>query len=302
MTESKPTVIVSDDYNKAVRLTKHIAAHAHAMQESLYEVCKGLKEMRDGKLYKELGYQNFADYCETEVGIKSSQATKYAAIATHLSEESATRVAQIGVNKLYMLAMLDSTDREEIQQTVNVEDVSKRELEQKIKELKARNAQTAEELEASKSRADRLAEQVESLEEQVETLENRPIEVAVSTEAEKQVEELKSVLKQTDLEWGQKYTQLEEENIALRRKDYQEHQAELEQVRAEYEQKLADAKAAPAPESLPDTKEVFKAYLANAVDALKRLTAYLAACTDDVSQEYRIRTLETLDRVRGGLQ
>jgi len=299
MNESKPTVIVSDDYNKAVRLTKHIAAHAHAMQESLYEVCKGLKEMRDGKLYKELGYQNFEDYTENEVGIRRRQAYTYISVAENLTEDFVHSGAQIGIKKLGLLAMLEPTDREEIQQTVNIEETSVKELKAQIAELKNRNAQTAEELEASKSRADRLAEQVESLEEQVESLENRPIEIAVSAEAEKQVEELKSVLKQTDLEWGQKFTQLEEDNIALRRQDYQQHQKELEQVRAEYERKLVAVQASPAPQSVPDEKEVFKAYLSNAVDAMNRLTEYLQQHN---APEFRKRAIALLHRMEEGLR
>lgn len=52
-------VVLSEDYNKAVSLTRRICANAQAAQDSLFEVCKGLKEMHDSKLYKELGYQNF---------------------------------------------------------------------------------------------------------------------------------------------------------------------------------------------------------------------------------------------------
>ena len=52
-------IIVSDGYRKAVALTQRIIANAQAAQQSLYEVCGGLRDMRDGKLYKELGYQNF---------------------------------------------------------------------------------------------------------------------------------------------------------------------------------------------------------------------------------------------------
>lgn len=58
---------ITDSYIKAVNINRSIIANAQVAQISLYTVCKGLKEMRDGKLYKELGYQNFKDYCENEV-------------------------------------------------------------------------------------------------------------------------------------------------------------------------------------------------------------------------------------------
>ena len=81
-------VIVSEDYTRAVTLDKRIKANSHAMEDCFWEVCKGLKEMRDGKLYKELGYDNFDDYSQTEIGIKRNQAYKYAKIADTYTDEN----------------------------------------------------------------------------------------------------------------------------------------------------------------------------------------------------------------------
>ena len=85
--------------------------------------------MRDGKLYKELGYQNFEDYCETEVGIKRRQVYNYISIVEKLPEDFVQPVAQIGMSKLYLLSTLSEGEREEVMQTTDVEKVSKRELE-----------------------------------------------------------------------------------------------------------------------------------------------------------------------------
>lgn len=57
-------IIITENYSRAVSLHRKICANAQAAQESLFEVCKGLKEMRDGKLYKELECANFEEYCE----------------------------------------------------------------------------------------------------------------------------------------------------------------------------------------------------------------------------------------------
>ena len=81
-------IIESAEYTKAVALHRKICANAQAAQESLWEVCKGLKEMRDGKLYKELGYNSFEDYTENEVGLSRFMAYKYAAIADMKNVES----------------------------------------------------------------------------------------------------------------------------------------------------------------------------------------------------------------------
>lgn len=44
------------EYAKAADLDRKIKVSAQLAQQSLYDMCMGLKEMRDSKLYKELGY------------------------------------------------------------------------------------------------------------------------------------------------------------------------------------------------------------------------------------------------------
>ncbi|MDD7556210.1 hypothetical protein [Ruminococcus sp.] len=75
---------VTSKYTEAYNLNVRICINAQMAQQNLYEVCKGLKEMRDGKLYKELGYSTFEDYCEQETGIKYPTAFKYIKIVEKL--------------------------------------------------------------------------------------------------------------------------------------------------------------------------------------------------------------------------
>lgn len=142
------TVIVSEDYTRAVSLTRSIIANAQAAQQSLYEVCKGLKEMRDMKLYKELGYSNFADFCENETGIKISQAKKYVAIADRMTDETASQLAKVSTEKLYMLAMLDEPTRQEVTESIDVESVTVRELRNEINRITSENADLGKKLDA----------------------------------------------------------------------------------------------------------------------------------------------------------
>lgn len=145
----EPAVVVSTDYTRAVSLTRSIIANAQAAQQSLYEVCKGLKEMRDGKLYKELGYQNFAEYCESETGIKISQAKKYVAIADHMDEKTVSQLAKISTEKLYMLSMLDEPTRETVLESVDVENDTVRELRNEINRITSENADLGQKLDAA---------------------------------------------------------------------------------------------------------------------------------------------------------
>lgn len=225
MPETK--VIVSEDYTRAVTLDKRIKANSHAMEDCFWEVCKGLKEMRDGKLYKELGYQNFEDYSRNEIGISRVQAYKYVKIAETYSDENVNPGLHLGATKLFLITKLDEPLREEFIQNNDVSEMSKRELEEKIKEindLKAENEkmqeytkQLAEKINSVESDKDaainekqalsgvlstvkadknRLLEQNEQLLAKVKELEERPVEVTVATsdnseEIEKIREELR---------------------------------------------------------------------------------------------------------------
>lgn len=158
MTEPRTTVIVSEDYTRAVTLTRDIIVNAQAAQQSLYEVCKGLKEMRDGKLYKELGYQNFADFCENEVGIHRNQAMKYASIAEIENAQLTGHFEKIGTEKLYLLAKLDEPTRNEVTESVDVESVT-------VKELKAQIAALTQERDENEHAAALLSEELDSTKE-----------------------------------------------------------------------------------------------------------------------------------------
>lgn len=268
-------IIVSEQYNRAVMLSRSIIANAQAAQASLYEVCKGLKEMRDDKLYKELGYQNFEEYAENEVGISDRMCRKYIAIIENWNPGS--DFMNLGVAKLYLLSTLSESDREEITQNNDVAEMSKRELEEKIKEIKALNKEKSElaELNNSLNNAnktlrdnnDKQSEVIDELEGKVEELESRPIDVAVADNSH-EIENMRKAMAKIGADEEKKYRQLEEDCIISERKLHQEYQAKIK----EYEEKLKNASA---PAEITDDKEVFKAYLANTIDATKRLLDYV---------------------------
>lgn len=311
--EMKPAVIVSEEYTKAFLLDRSIKANAQAMQQSLYEVCTGLKEMRDGKLYKELGYQNFEDYTENEVGIKRRQAYTYIQIASGLSSDFVQSTAQIGTEKLALLAKLDEPTRETVQETVDVGSVTVKELKAQITALTAERdenehaaALLSEELDSAKeslaskdkqfkeamdakdkqlkavkeSGEQSLSEckaylngRIHDLEKRIHDMENAPIDHDMTdADAAEEIKRLKRQLEDEQL----RFTVLEGDAAAKARRA-------AEEVRQEYERKIAEMQSAqPAEqEAAADTKAVFKAYLANAADALTRLMAYLESIRDD---------------------
>ena len=88
-------------------------------------MCVLLKQMRDDKLYKELGYQNFEVYCENEVGFSRRNARNYIAVIEHFDGKS---ISRFGVTKLSLLASLSESQQEEIQQKVDLESVNVKNL------------------------------------------------------------------------------------------------------------------------------------------------------------------------------
>lgn len=319
---------LSVEYAKAVDLDRRIKVSAQLAQQSLYDMCMGFKEMRDSKLYKELGYQNFEDYCEQEAGFSRMNVYRYISIAENLPQDFVTSMLQIGMSKLTLLATLDEPQREEIQQNVDLETTSVRELKEKIDSLKKTNDRLMSKVDeaeknAEKSRKSEEAacgklsilqtdtefqkqkiaqleseiskkeENITALEEQVEQLENRPIEVAVESNSH-EVENLMDAMKRVDLDWSLKYSELQEETTKETIRNNQEHTAEIERLKAEYEEKLANA------EPVSDSKAVFKAYLSNAVDAVKRLAAFVQEHPDEVF--FRNKTREFFENINKSME
>ena len=287
---------ISAEYIKAQELDRRIKTSAQLAQQSLYDMCMGFKEMRDSKLYKELGCSDFGEYCEAETGIKRAQAYSYIKVAERLPADFVQSTGQIGVQKLYLLSSLSEQERTEITENTDLESTSVRELEQQIKQIRAEKdkaiadksaaeaeasaaAQQARALEKAK---EQLSQQIHSLEAEIKELESRPVEVAVAELPEGAVdaETFKNICRTYD----DQASKLQEEALQDKIRTNQKHTAEIEQLKSENEQKLEELRrqleAAKTEQSqltvtVPDSKETFKAYLATAIDAAKRLCEFI---------------------------
>ena len=277
---------VTDEYIKAVNLNRRIITAAQLAQQSLYEMCMGFKEMRDSKLYKELGYSDFGDYCENETGMKRRQVYRYIEVAEKLPENFVSPGTQIGIRKLYLLTTLSEEERAEITQNTDLESSTVRELEQQIKQLRAeRDRATAEKSAAEAENAARgdavsalekakreLENRITTLEKDIKELENRPIETAV--EYVDRIPEdyiAKEAYERTVRDYTAQLEQADNDFLEEKRRAHSE-KIELEKQLADVKQQLEAAKSAPA---APDTEGVFKVHFTNAYNALNTLAEYV---------------------------
>lgn len=280
---------LSAEYIKAVELDRRIKTSAQLAQQSLYDMCMGFKEMRDSRLYKELGYSDFGEYCEQETGFKRTNVYNYISVAENLPEDFVHSSGQIGIKKLTLLSTLSDEQRETITETTDIENTTVKELKAKIDSVKKQNDALHEEMryreEEHETKSQKFKDRIAELEAEIKELESRPIEVAVETDS-KEVANLKDAMRRVDLDWSEKYSKLEEDSLKDRRellqkaeraeKDKQDKlsqlREELDRTKAEYEKKLA-GKADITPTQ--DDKAIFKAYLSTAVDSVTRLVGFV---------------------------
>ncbi len=295
---------------KAAELNRRIIMAAQLAQQSLYEMCMGFKEMRDSKLYKELGYSDFGDYCEKETGFKRSQAYNYISIVEKLPADFVQSTGQIGVQKLALLTTLSEEERAEITENTDLENTTVKQLEQQIKTLRAEKdkavaersaaeAQTAakdDTITALEKTKEQLDERIRKLQDEIKALENRPIETVVET---REVIPPDYITRDAYENMVKTYTdqldKADEENLAEKRRAFAE-KTELEKKLAEVEEQLKEARAEAADTAEPDVDGVYKAYLKNAFNSLNVLVEYVQE-----HKEYIPKVTALVDNIKKSL-
>lgn len=283
---------LSAEYIRAAELDRKIKTSAQLAQQSLYDMCMGFKEMRDSRLYKELGYSDFGEYCEQETGFSRMNVYNYIRVAEKLPQDFVNSSLQIGVKKLTLLAKLSDEERTELAENIDLESTTVKELKAKIYILQNErdramesNAEASHQVFMADKKVLEMKNKVTQLEAEIKELESRPIEVAVETDS-KEVANLKDAMRRVDLDWSEKYSKLEEDSLKDRRellqkaeqaeKDKQDKlsqlREELDRTKAEYEKKLSGKTEIT---STQDDKAIFKAYLSTAVDSVTRLVGFV---------------------------
>ena len=300
-------ITVSEQHKQAIELHQKIIVSANLAQQNIWDMCKGLKTMRDNKLYKELGYQNFEDYCETEVGFNRTQAHKYISIIENTSENVYSS-KHLGVSKLYLLSTISEPEQAEIAEKLDLENTTVKQLKAEIDSLKAEKQEATDksidycrQLNNAKKDADYYKQQADiskesyrnienqlaeeknknfKLTNKVQELENRPIEVAVAEPSDNE-RRLNETIKALERENIKHYDELEEEyrnNEKIVRKQLEDEKQEaLRKQKEEYEERLKNVQTA---DGSSDDKDVFKAYFSIAYDSFVRMLDFAKRSQD----------------------
>ena len=200
---------MTDKAQEAFTVHAQIMLGAQMVEDGLYQMAKGFKIMRDEKLYKELGYKSFEEYCETETGIKRANVYNYIKIVEKLPDDLSNRLDKLGVRKCLLLTALSDEQRKEIVQSADLESTTVKELKAKIDELTGAvqrekdlkeqwHEQAITEADRSAENAERLNKEIADRDDEItmlmsklKELESRPIEVqAVNVEDTKEYKEL----------------------------------------------------------------------------------------------------------------
>lgn len=300
-------ITVSEQHKQAIELHQKIIVSANLAQQNIWDMCNGLKTMRDNKLYKELGYQNFEDYCETEVGFNRTQAHKYISIIENTSKNVYSS-KHLGVSKLYLLSTISEPEQAEIAEKLDLENTTVKQLKAEIDSLKAEKQEATDksidycrqfnnakkDADYYKQQADTSKESYRNIENQlaeeknknfkltnkVQELESRPIEVAVAEPSDNE-RRLNETIKALERENIKHYDELEAEyrnNEKIVRKQLEDEKQEaLRKQKEEYEERLQNVQTA---DGSSDDKDVFKAYFSIAYDSFVRMLDFAKQSQD----------------------
>lgn len=269
---------IATNYVKAIEVHRRITLNAQLAQTAIVEMCKGLKMMKDEKLYESLGYGEFEEYAEKEFNIKRRQAYKYISIAENLNKNFVQSTAQIGTEKLYLLSTLSEEQQTKINDITDIEKITVRQLKEQIKELERRTdnirqekAHAEAEIEALQNVNGKLIDKSRSLERQLKAIEDKPVEVAVE---EKIIE------------------------VPVPNEEYEKKLKDFEQKKEQTEKEIAKLKAeisrraGQQPESPEKIK--FKILLTAAYDSVQRAVKFIQTVDSSQNRELYLKQIRKI--------
>lgn len=214
------------EQNEALYMHEQLILHRQMVEVGLANMCRDLKEIRDRKLYLQLGYEEFTAYTEAEHGIKQRQAYKYIQVYEKLGIEILHSSAKIGVTKLLEIAALDKDEREELMAAHTVDELADMSTEE-VKQLTAQ--------------VKKLEEQISFLQEEKRQRESEPAQVEQRPFAEIESEIRAEIERDLNEKHAAEIAELESQLAAVEEKSVSNEELEKYRENAEKEAKVAVA-------------------------------------------------------------
>lgn len=181
---------MTETYKAAMQTHQRILANGEICAQSLLEICKDLKTMRDDKLYEEFGYSSFDEYTENAVGIKPRQAYTYISTYERLGSSVLQSNASLGITKLDLIAQINPVERTEMLAEGTFDGMSVSEIRELVKKAKDQGEQISllqEQLEEAKTEAAETEEhdaEKDEMRSRIAELEKKLTESRIEHEAE----------------------------------------------------------------------------------------------------------------------
>ena len=288
---SENSITLTADQRDAFRLDAELKQHAGTVVSEMVEIGRVLKEINERRLYEFLGSASLAEYAEKTVGLKERAAYNYITAYETYGAEGLRKYGELGITKLVALAQLNDTDRSEMLESGEAAEISTRQLNERIKELKHENDQLRfdnEALGGKLTTSDELSKnktaEIARLEAEKAELEKRLAEatapvVATMTDEEKDEiresveKKLKKAHEKEPKELNEKITALASD-MQAGKKTAEENELKIKNLQA-MNKTLQDEKAALQARAEAEKKPV----LTGSKEALK-------FCLEDVQQQY----------------
>ena len=248
------TPMITAEVKEAVACHRQILESGKLAASALVEMGKGLKLMRDKKLYKTLGYETFGDYVENngDYSFKERQAYNYIKAVESFGEKFLTEHSELGITKLGLLSVLSEQDAVEVIESSDLAGMNADEVKALVREKQALGEQLSFWKEEAKNAKDDSADaemQLKVLQEKIEQIEGEKRRAAV--EAEKAAKQLRKAREKHKNELAKLNAEIEmikteqssEPTEEQRKAIADEYEKRIEDIKAVYEEKARAAEA-----------------------------------------------------------
>lgn len=147
---AKDTAVSTERRDRAVRLNNRIRANNALAAQCILEIAKDLKTMNAERLYTEVGCGSFGEYCET-LGMRERHGYNFISLLDRFGEEQLGALQKYGVTKLIEMSRLDDEDLTDLIGSGTVEDMTVKELKEKIREYERQTEQLTLDLDSAKN-------------------------------------------------------------------------------------------------------------------------------------------------------